>query len=118
MSVFFIVSTQPRSPVKEGTRLLDALSEHYEDVHVSLLPSSILLGPNALEERRAAPDDGAGGVFVTAGSLRNALRKAGVLLGDADERVVSFRTWLVVVLCGGDGLERSSPSLLLDSCLL
>eukprot|EP00752_Nemacystus_decipiens_P009109 g8133.t1 len=79
---------KPRSPLKEGTRLLDALSDHYEDVHVSLLPSSILLGPNALEERRAAPDDGAGGVFVTAGSLRNALRKAGVLLGDADERLL------------------------------
>eukprot|EP00903_Cladosiphon_okamuranus_P021359 g19629.t1 len=79
---------KPRSPQKDGTRLLDALSDHYEGVHVSLLPSSILLGPNALEERRSAPDDGAGDVFVTAGSLRNALRKAGVLLGDADERVL------------------------------
>lgn len=80
---------QPRSPTKEGTRLLDALSERYADVHVSLLPSSILLGPNALQERQAAPDDGAGGVFVTSGSLRNGLRKSGVLLGDADERIVS-----------------------------
>lgn len=87
---------QPRSPLKEGTRLLDALSDSYADVHVSLLPSPILLGPNALEERRAAPDDGARGVFVTAGSLRNALRKAGVLLGDADERVVGLL--LAVVL--------------------
>lgn len=34
--------------------------------------------------------DGAERVFVTSGSLRKALRNAGVLLGDADERTVSF----------------------------
>lgn len=101
--------TQPRSPLKEGTRLLDALSDSYGDVHLSLLPSPILLGPNALAERRAAPDDGARGVFVTAGSLRNALRKAGVLMGDADERVVSFLLLLsfffvFLLLLGVDGV--------------
>ncbi|CBN76965.1 hypothetical protein Esi_0024_0119 [Ectocarpus siliculosus] len=94
---------KPRSPVKDGARLLDALSERYADVHVSLLPSSILLGPGALEERRAAPDDGAGGVFVTAGSLRNALRKAGVLLGDADERML----WRLLLRRGQETLGRS-----------
>lgn len=80
---------QPRSFLEEGTRLLDAVSDQYADVHLSLLPSSILLGPNALRERRSAADDGANNVFVTAGSLRKALRNAGVLLGDADDRVVS-----------------------------
>ncbi|CAN0114835.1 unnamed protein product, partial [Ectocarpus sp. 12 AP-2014] len=94
---------KPRSPVKDSARLLDALSESYADVHVSLLPSSILLGPGALEERRAAPDDGAGGVFVTAGSLRNALRKAGVLLGDADERML----WRLLLRRGQETLGRS-----------
>ncbi|CAM9522014.1 unnamed protein product, partial [Ectocarpus sp. 8 AP-2014] len=94
---------KPRSPVKDGARLLDALSERYADVHVSLLPSSILLGPGALEERRAAPDDGAGGVFVTAGSLRNALRKAGILLGDADERML----WRLLLRRGQETLGRS-----------
>ncbi|CAM9646286.1 unnamed protein product [Hapterophycus canaliculatus] len=93
---------KPRSPLREGTRLLDALSNRYADVHVSLLPSPILLGPNALEERRAAPDDGAKGVFVTAGSLRNALRKAGVLLGDADERVL----WRLLLRRASELLEH------------
>jgi len=55
----------------------------------------ILLGPNALHERQAAPDDGAAGVFVTSGSLRNGLRKSGVLLGDSDERIVSLVDGLV-----------------------
>ncbi|CAN0353165.1 unnamed protein product, partial [Ectocarpus sp. 12 AP-2014] len=94
---------KPRSLVNDGARLLDALSERYADVHVSLLPSSILLGPGALEERRAAPDDGAGGVFVTAGSLRNALRKAGVLFGDADERML----WRLLLRRGQETLGRS-----------
>lgn len=80
---------QPRSFLVEGTRLLDTVSDQYAVVHLSLLPSSILLGPNALRERRSAADDGAANVFVTAGSLRKALRNAGVLLGDADDRVVS-----------------------------
>lgn len=92
------LSYQPRSFLEEGTRLLDAVSDQYADVHLSLLPSSILLGPNALRERRSAADDGANNVFVTAGSLRKALRNAGVLLGDADDRVVS-RYVLTTFVC-------------------
>ena len=80
------------------------MSDHYADVHLSLLPSSILLGPNALRERRSAADDGAGNVFVTAGSLRKALRHAGVLLGDTDDRVVSCQRWCFFVACSFDSV--------------
>lgn len=74
---------------EEGTRLLEAMSAHYPDVHVALLPSALLLGPNAMKERRAARSDGADSAIVTIGSLQKALRTARVVVGDSGKRIVS-----------------------------
>lgn len=76
--------------MEEGQRLFRTLTEQYAKVHVSLLPSSILLGPNAMRERGVAPHDGADGIYVSSGSMRKGLRSAGVLLGDSDEKIVSI----------------------------
>lgn len=73
---------------EEGSRILDAMSAHYPEVHVAMLPSAMLLGPNGAREHQAALGDGADSVIVTNGSLQRALRASRVTVGDSSRRIV------------------------------
>lgn len=73
---------------EEGSRLLDAMASHYPEVHAALLPSAMLLGPNATRERQTSRGDGADSIIVTVGSLQRALRTSRVVVGDSGKRIV------------------------------